>query len=69
MLFRSWEGKKELFNGLAIEQLEADNPEAWQPYPVFYFDLNGTDYTKENALESTLSKKLTIKSDKGEFTY
>ena len=53
-----WEGKKELFTGLAIEQLEADNPEAWQPYPVFYFDLNGTDYTKENALESTLSAHL-----------
>ncbi len=53
-----WEGKKELFTGLAIEQLEADNPEAWQPYPVFYFDLNGTDYTKENALESMLSAHL-----------
>lgn len=53
-----WEGKKELFKGLAIEKLEADNPEAWQSYPVFYFDLNGTDYTKENALERTLSAHL-----------
>ena len=33
-----WEGKKELFKGLQIEQLEKDNPEAWKPHPVFYFD-------------------------------
>ena len=30
-----WEGKKELFTGLAIEHLEADHANAWQPYPVF----------------------------------
>lgn len=30
-----WEGKRELFRGLDIEKLEKDNPEAWQPYPVF----------------------------------
>lgn len=53
-----WEGKKELFKGLAIEQLEADDPDAWQPYPVFYFDFNGRDYTKENAMESVLSEHL-----------
>ncbi|MBP3268249.1 MAG: AAA family ATPase, partial [Ruminococcus sp.] len=39
-----WEGKKELFSGLAIEKLEADNADAWQPYPVFYFDFNGENY-------------------------
>lgn len=39
-----WEGKKELFSGLEIEKLEADNNEAWQPYPVFYFDFNGENY-------------------------
>ena len=50
-----WEGKKELFNGLAIEKLEEDNPEAWQKYPVFYFDFNGKDYTKTGALEEKLS--------------
>lgn len=53
-----WEGKKELFRGLAIEQLEKDNPDAWVPYPVFYFDLNGKDYTKENAMEDVLSEHL-----------
>lgn len=39
-----WEGKKELFTGLAIEKLEADNAEAWQPYPVLYIDFNGENY-------------------------
>lgn len=39
-----WEGKKELFSGLEIEKLEADNAEAWEPYPVFYFDFNGENY-------------------------
>lgn len=53
-----WEGKKELFKGLAIEQLEANNADAWNPYPVFYFDLNGQDYTKPNALEDSLSAHL-----------
>lgn len=53
-----WEGKKELFAGLAIERLEADHANAWQPYPVFYFDFNGQDYTGESALEEKLSAHL-----------
>ena len=48
-----WEGKKELFSGLAIEKLEADNKDAWQPYPVFYFDFNGTNYS-ETPVEKVL---------------
>ncbi len=39
-----WEGKKELFSGLAIEKLESENKDAWQPHPVFYFDFNGENY-------------------------
>ena len=54
-----WEGKKELFSGLEIEKLEADNAEAWEPYPVFYFDFNGVNYNNENALETLLSSLLT----------
>ena len=53
-----WEGKKELFSGLAIEKLEAENKDAWQPHPVFYFDFNGRNYRKENALEKLLSARL-----------
>ena len=39
-----WEGKKDLFAGLAIEKLEAGNPDAWKSYPVFYFDFNGANF-------------------------
>jgi hypothetical protein len=39
-----WEGKKELFSGLAIENLEERNMASWQAYPVFYFDFNGMNY-------------------------
>ena len=42
-----WEGKKELFSGLRIEELEGGNEEAWQPYPVFYFDFNGVNYQEK----------------------
>ena len=54
-----WEGKKELFSGLAIEKLEADNAEAWQSHPVFYFDFNGANYQDEDALETVLDSHLT----------
>ena len=35
-----FEGKKELFEGLKIAELEGDGLEAWVEYPVFYFDFN-----------------------------
>lgn len=53
-----WEGKKELFEGLDIIRLEGDNPDAWQPYPVFYFDFNGKNYQVEGALENVLDEQL-----------
>ncbi|MDR3269126.1 MAG: AAA family ATPase, partial [Tannerella sp.] len=34
-------GKKELFDGLALAELEKD----WVEYPVFYLDLNVASYT------------------------
>ena len=53
-----WEGENELFEGLAIAELEQGKAEAWQPYPVFYFDFNGQNYQKETALEDVLDKML-----------
>lgn len=53
-----WEGKRELFKGLEIEELEADDPEAWQTYPVFYFDFNKKNYQRETALEEVLDSHL-----------
>jgi len=53
-----WEGKKELFTGLAIEKLEENNPDAWKAHPVFYFDFNGTNYQKKTALEDIIDEQL-----------
>ncbi|MBQ9211813.1 MAG: ATP-binding protein [Clostridia bacterium] len=53
-----WEGKKELFKGLIIQALEDDNPNAWQPYPVFYFDFNRANFAEKGVLEAILEVHL-----------
>ena len=52
-----WEGKKELFKGLSIEELESVRPDAWRKYPVFYFDFNGDNY-RETPIETVLDAML-----------
>lgn len=52
-----WEGKRELFSGLAIEQLEKNNPDAFKPYPVFNFDFNG-EYYENTSIEKVLNQHL-----------
>ena len=47
-----FQGRKELFKGLAMEKLETE----WKEYPVFHIDFNGKDFTKENELESVLTE-------------
>ena len=49
-----FEGRKELFAGLAMEQLE----QQWTKYPVFHIDFNGSNFTKEGTLESLLEKHI-----------
>ena len=49
-----FEGKKELFKGLAIERLVEGDADAWRPYPVFYFDFNQANYQRETALYEVL---------------
>ncbi|MCR5331041.1 MAG: AAA family ATPase, partial [Lachnospiraceae bacterium] len=49
-----WEGKKELFSGLKIADMEKENPDPWREYQVFYFDFNGADYRAGDALEGTI---------------
>ena len=57
--FRAYfEGRKDLFNGLEIEELEKDNPNAWEECPIFYFDFNKADFSRENALEDILDAHL-----------
>ena len=53
-----WEGKKELFRGLKIEELEKDNPDAWQEYPVFYFDFNKANFADKGVLEAIIEVHL-----------
>ncbi len=52
-----WEGKKGLFEGLEIAELEKDNAGAFEPYPIFYFDFNGQNY-QDRALEDVLDGML-----------
>ncbi|MDY6399016.1 MAG: AAA family ATPase [Treponema sp.] len=49
-----FEGRKDLFEGLAISKTETE----WKKYPVFYFDFNVGDFTTEETFRSSLSKKL-----------
>ena len=53
-----WEGRKDLFEGLAIERLEEGNPQAWKPYPVFYMDFDAENYGVEGGLEAKLNHML-----------
>ena len=49
-----FKGEKELFTGLAIEQLE----QGWKTCPVLHLDLNAAKYTTPEALTSILSSQL-----------
>ncbi len=46
-----FEGKKELFKGLAIEKLEKE----WTEYPVLHFDLSGGKHMEKEQLERYLA--------------
>ena len=47
-------GKKELFQGLAVEGLENE----WKQYPVMHLDLNAEKYTTPEALSLFLNTQL-----------
>ena len=47
-------GQKELFKGLAIENLE----QGWREYPVLHLDLNARNYANKDALLAELNKHL-----------
>jgi hypothetical protein len=49
-------GKKELFEGLAIAELEKD----WTEYPVFHLDMNVESYTDTVSLDNALNTNLKI---------
>ena len=49
-----FQGKRELFDGLAIATLEKD----WTEYPVLHFDLSGASYTDMEALNDKIGRQL-----------
>ncbi len=49
-----FQGKKELFDGLAMEKLEKD----WIKYPILHLDLNAEKYTDPEALDQVLESAL-----------
>ena len=50
-----FQGRKELFKGLAIEELEKD----WAVHPVFHLDLNTQKYDAPEKLDQVLNRALT----------
>ena len=50
-----FDGRRDFFKGLAIEQLEND----WVKYPVLHFDMSSAKNMNKEELESELSGKLT----------
>ena len=56
--FQSYfEGRKELFKGLAIERLETE----WTEYPVLHFDMSGGKHLDKEGLEEYLGYQLSEK--------
>jgi len=47
-------GEKELFDGLAVSELEHD----WKSYPILHLDLNSREYKDESSLEAELNRHL-----------
>ena len=50
-----FQGKKELFEGLAIYDLETD----WKKYPIFHIDLNTANFREKDSLNTVLNDYLT----------
>lgn len=47
-------GKKDLFEGLAVDSLEKE----WNDYPILHLDLNSREYKDEASLEAELNRHL-----------
>ena len=55
-----FQGKKELFEGLAIYEKETE----WKQYPIFHIDLNTANFREEGSLYNVLNDYLTAWEDK-----
>ena len=52
-----FQGRKDLFQGLAIDSMEKE----WAEYPVFHLSFGGDSFTAEGALEARIEKFLADK--------
>ncbi len=55
-----FEGRKDLFKDLAIEQLETE----WEAYPILRLDLNAEKYDEPKGLEAILNSHLNLWEDR-----
>lgn len=51
-------GRKDLFSGLAIEQLEEQGKDSWAEYPVMYFSLASGEFMEKDGLAKKLRTSL-----------
>lgn len=49
-----FQGRKDLFRGLAIDELEKD----WKKYPVFHIDFNGSNFSQPGTLKTKIEDYL-----------
>ena len=62
-------GRKDLFSGLAIEQLEEQSKEPWAEYPVMYFSLASGEFMEKDGLAKKLRTSLNDFEEKYELPH
>ena len=53
-----FEGRKELFEGLKIAELEKENPDAWKKYPVIYLNFAQDNFSEKKTLGDCINLQL-----------
>lgn len=53
-------GRKDLFSGLAIEQLEEQGKDPWSEYPVMYFSLASGEFMENDGLRDKIANILSL---------
>ena len=53
-------GRKDLFSGLAIEQLEEQGKDSWSEYPVMYFSLASGEFMEKDGLRDKIANILSL---------
>ena len=62
-------GRKDLFSGLAIEQLEEQGKDSWTEYPVMYFSLASGEFMEKDGLAKKLRTSLNDFEEKYELPH